>query len=145
MHSAPTTSSQRQAQVHSFLPLLRDMSPWSCALECVQGSNRPIDLSAYLSEIATKRHRLYVIACTLQHDRQHLHLRIAGVLPARNKMLDAFCPIDPPVYRLVQVPCAFRLAYAKPQDGTVVHPLFARGRRPTSHFKWYSAIRRHGL
>ena len=70
----------------------------------------PADLSKYLQEIATKR----FLASTLRHNRQHFHVRIAGVLPARNKMQCSFRPIDPPVYRLVQVPSAFRQVFAPP-------------------------------
>ena len=109
MAAAPETLSTYQTPIRSFLPIQQDSPPWCGTAECVQESTGAIDVSAHLREIATKRHRLYCIACTIPYARQHFHLRIAGVLPARNKMVADLCPVDPPVYRLIQVPSAFNL------------------------------------
>ena len=123
MAAAPESLSTHQTHNRPFLPIQQDTPPWCGTAECIQESTGAIDLSVHLREIATKRHRLYFLACTIPYDKQHFHLRIAGVLPARNKMVALLCPVDPPVYRLIQVPSAFQLIYAKLRDGTIVHPL----------------------
>ena len=46
-----------------------------------------LNMTAQLQEITTRRHRLYFIRRTVRLHAQHYHLRIAGLLPARNKML----------------------------------------------------------
>ena len=80
-----------------------------------------IDLSEHLYAIATKRHLLYIIACTPRHHKQHFHVRIAGMLPAWNKMLGAFRVVDPSACRAAQMPCAFRRAGARSKDSTFVY------------------------
>ena len=57
-----------------------------------------LDLTAQLQEITTRRHRLYFIRRTIRYCARHYHLRIAGALPARNKMLGLYRVIDPPCY-----------------------------------------------
>ena len=55
-------------------------------------------------------------------------------------MVAVLRPVDPPVYRLIQVPRAFQLTYVKLQDGTMVHPLSLE--RPAAHHtQWHSDLR----
>ena len=84
-----------------------------------------LNMTAQLQEITTRRHRLYLIRCTLRLHAQHYHLRIAGLLPARNKMLGACRVIDPPCYRMADIPRLLQRATAQPHDGTIVHPLMS--------------------
>ena len=78
-------------------------------------------LAPYVSEhdslnfksLTSRRHRLYLIRCTLRFHAQHYHLRIAGLLPARNKMLGCYRVIDPPCYRLAHIPKLLQQASAR--------------------------------
>ena len=83
------------------LPLLSQcpQPAWAQVVEAIPDRDH-LDLTAQLQEIATRRHRLYIICCTLRLHAQHYHLRIAGLLPARNKMLGLFKAVDPPCYRM---------------------------------------------
>ena len=84
-----------------------------------------LNMTAQLQEITTRRHRLYLIRCTLRLHAQHYHLRIAGLLPARNKMLGACRVIDPPCYRMADIPRLLQRATAQLHDGTIVHPFMS--------------------
>ena len=90
----------------------------------VHGSlDATIDLSSAVTEVANTRHRCYIVALTLKLPPNHFHLRIAGVVPARNKMLDNITPLDPAGYEVLHVPHVLRLARARLRDGTLVCPL----------------------
>ena len=80
-------------------------------------------MTAQLQEITTRRHRLYFIRCTLRLHAQHYHLRIAGLLQARNKMLGPYRVIDPPCYRMANIPKLRQQATAQLRDDTTVYPL----------------------
>ena len=82
-----------------------------------------LNMTAQLQEITTRRHRLYFIRCTVRLHSQHYHLRIAGLLPARNKMLGPHRVIDPPYYRVAAIPRCLKEATAHLKDNTQVHPL----------------------
>ena len=86
-----------------------------------------LNLTALLQEIATRRRRLYFIRCTLRLHAQHYHLRIAGMLPARNKMVWYHRGTNPPGYRLVSIPGLLQQATAQLRDNTVVRPLLPAG------------------
>ena len=80
-------------------------------------------MTAQLQEITTRRHRLYFIRCTVRLHAQHYHLRIAGLLPARNKMLGPHRVIDPPYYRVATIPKLLKEATAQLKDDAKVYPL----------------------
>ena len=82
-----------------------------------------LNMTAQLQEITTRRHRLYFIRCTVRLHAQHYHLRIAGLLPARNKMLGPHRVIDPPYYRVAPIPKLLKEATAQLKDATEVYPL----------------------
>ena len=82
-----------------------------------------LDLSPAVTEVTNTRHRCYVVALTLNLPPNHFHLRIAGAVPARNKMLNSINPFDPAGYEILQVPQVLRLAEARLSDGTLVRPL----------------------
>ena len=82
-----------------------------------------LDLSSAVTEVANTRHRCYIVALTLNLPPNHFHLRIAGAVPARNKMLNRINPLDPAGYEVLQVPQVLRLARARLSDGTLVRPL----------------------
>ena len=109
------------------LPLLSQcpQPAWAQVVEAIPDRDH-LDLTAQLQEIATRRHRLYIICCTLRLHAQHYHLRIAGLLPARNKMLGLFKAVDPPCYRMESLPKFLQQAIAQLKDGTIVTP-FASG------------------
>ena len=62
---------------------------WAQVVEVAPGRGK-LNMTAQLQEITTRRHRLYLIRRTLRLHAQHYHLRIAGLLPARNKMVVFF-------------------------------------------------------
>ena len=68
-----------RTKVLPFLTPAQDVQPWARVVDCTK-ENCATDLSNYPQEIGAKQHRLYVIACTPRHNRQHFHVRIAGVL-----------------------------------------------------------------
>ena len=82
-----------------------------------------LDLSSAVTEVTNTRHRCYVVALTLSLLPNHFHLRIAGAVPARNKMLPGLNPFDPAGYEILMVPPLLRLAEARLSDGTLVRPL----------------------
>ena len=84
-----------------------------------------LDLTAQLQEITTRRHRLYFIRCTIRYCARHYHLRIAGALPARNKMLGLYRVIDPPCYRVAAIPKLLQEATAQLKNTTKIYPLQA--------------------
>ena len=83
------------------------LPPWTRVVECAPDLD-VLNMSEHLQEIVTRRHRLYLIRCTLRLQAQHYHLRIAGLLPARNKMVGRYRAIDPPCYRLARIPQILR-------------------------------------
>ena len=104
-----------QAYQLPFLSL-HPSRPWTRVVECVPDLG-VLNVTEHLQEIATRRHRLYLIRCTLRFQAQHYHIRIAGLLPARNKMLGCYRAIDPPCYRLAHIP-QFLYPLASGRDGT---------------------------
>ena len=90
----------------------------------VHGSlDAALDLSPAVTEVANTRHRCYVVALTLNLPPNHFRPRIAGAVPARNKMLNGINPLDPAGYEILQVPQVLRIAKARLSDGTLVRPL----------------------
>ena len=108
-----------------FLLQLREAPTWARIVEATDEACSALDLSEALTEVSNTRHRCYVIAITLWLPPEHFHLRMAGVLPARNKMLDVTHPIDPPTYEVIQVPKVLLLACARLHGGTIVRPLLS--------------------
>ena len=117
---ASATHMSEQACQSPFLSL-HILPPWTRVVECAP-ELRVLNMTEHLQEIATRRHRLYFIRCTLRLQAQHYHIRIAGLLPARNKMLGRYRAIDPPCYRLVHIPQILRRVAAQLQDNTTVYP-----------------------
>ena len=106
------------------LPFLSQSPPFAWALVVEATPEQGIlNLTAQLQEITTRRHRLYFIRCTLWLHARHYHLRIAGLLPARNKMLGPSQAIDPPCYRVSTIPKLLQEATAQLSDATKVYPL----------------------
>lgn len=106
--------------------LAQDQQPaWARVLEFFPERGAP-DLTAYLQEVTTKRHRLYVIRCTVRLHANYYHLRLAGLLPVRNKMLWCHRIVDPPCYRVVDIPLILQRSVARLSDRTVIYP-FATG------------------
>ena len=99
---------------------------WAQVVDVAPGRGK-LNMTAQLQEITTWRHRLYLIRCTLRLQTQHYHLRIAGLLPARNKMLGFCRVIDPSCYRMANIPKLLQQAIALLRDDTIVCPL-ASGR-----------------
>ena len=99
---------------------------WAQVVDVAPGRGK-LNMTAQLQEITTWRHRLYLIRCTLRLQAQHYHLRIAGLLPARNKMLGFCRVIDPSCYRMANIPKLLQQAIALLRDDTIVCPL-ASGR-----------------
>ena len=75
---------------------------WAQVVEVAPGRGK-LNMTAQLQEITTRRHRLYLIRRTLRLHAQHYHLRIAGLLPARNKMVVFFPRVRTPCGRSAQV------------------------------------------
>lgn len=100
---ASTTHMSEQACQSPFLSS-HLLPSWTRVVECAPVLN----ITEHLQEIATRRHRLYLIRCTLRLQAQYYHIRIAGLLPARNKMLGRYQAIDPSCYRLVHIPQILR-------------------------------------
>ena len=109
----------------SFLSQSDETPAWARQFAVHDETCPTLDPSDALTEISNTRHRCYIIALTLWLPPEHFHLRIAGVVPARNKMLDNIRPIDPSGYEVIQMPQCLRLAKAKLRDGTLVRPLRA--------------------
>ena len=99
------------------LPFLspRTQQAWAQVVE-IAPDQGGLNMTAQLQEIAARRHRLYLVRCTLRLNAQHYHLRIAGLLPARNKMLGGYRVIDPPCYRLIHIPKLLQRATAQLRD-----------------------------
>lgn len=107
--------------------LVQHTSPaWAQVVEFAPGQGE-LNLTTRLQEIATRRHRLYLIRCILRLHAQHYHLRIAGLLPARNKMVWYRRGPNPPGYRLASIPGFLQRATASLHDNTIVRPLFSSG------------------
>ena len=106
------------------LPFLSQSPPfaWAQVVEATPEQGI-LNLTAQLQEITTRRHRLYFIRRTLRLHARHYHLRIAGLLPARNKMLGPSQAIDPPCYRASTIPKLLQEATAQLSDATKVYPL----------------------
>ena len=106
------------------LPLLSQAPPpaWAQVVDAAPNQGA-LNMTAQLQEITTRRHRLYFIRCTVRLHSQHYHLRIAGLLPARNKMLGPHRVIDPPYYRVAAIPRFLKEATAQLKDNTQVYPL----------------------
>ena len=121
----PTTHmSEQKCQLPFLSP--HPLQPWTLVLEGSPDLS-VLNMTEHLQEIATRRHRLYLIRCTLRLQAQHYHIRIAGLLPAKNKMLGHYRAIDPPCYRLVHIPQVLHRMAAHLHDRTTVYPL-ASGR-----------------
>ena len=102
--SSYTGESKRMAHKEvqtGSLPFLSQAPPpaWAQVVEAASNQGA-LNMTAQLQEITTRRHRLCFIRCTVRPHAQHYHLRIAGLLPARNKMLGPHRVIDPPCYRV---------------------------------------------
>ena len=106
-----------------FLSQSNEAPTWARLFAAHDETCPALDLSEALTEVYNTRHRCCVIALTLWLPPEHFHLRIAGVVPARNKMLDTIRPIDPAAYEVIHVPQFLRLADARLRDGTLVRPL----------------------
>ena len=101
---------------------LRTQQTWAQVGE-IAPDRGGLNMTAQLQEITTRRHRLYLIRRTLRLHALHYHLRIAGLLPARNKMLGCYRVIDPPCYRLAHIPKLLQRATAQLHDNTTIYPL----------------------
>ena len=118
------------AGIGCFLTLPEETPTWACpfaAQDAVESADAALDLSLAVTEVTKTRHRCYVVALTLRMPPDHFHLRIAGVVPARNKMLDVLLPMEPSGYEVIQLPQPLRRASARLSDGTLVHPLLVDG------------------
>ena len=106
---------------NDLLPFLSQSSlrTWAQVIDAAPELN----LTTQLQEITSRRHRLYFIRCTIRLHERHYHLRIAGLPPARNKMLGPYRIIDPPCYRVATIPRPLQEATATLKDATKVHPL----------------------
>ena len=109
---------------NDLLPFLSQSSlrTWAPVIDAAPEHNA-LNLTTQLQEINSRRHRLYFIRCTIRLHERHYHLRIAGLLPARNKMLGPYRIIDPPCYRVAAIPRPLQEATAMLKDATKVHPL----------------------
>ena len=113
-----------RAEQTGRLPFLSQYTQqaWAQVVEAAPDRGK-LNMTAQLQEITTRRHRLYFIRCTLRLHAQHYHLRIAGLLQARNKMLGPYRVIDPPCYRMANIPKLRQQATAQLRDDTTVYPL----------------------
>ena len=113
-----------RAEQTGRLPFLSQYTQqaWAQVVEAAPDRGK-LNMMAQLQEITTRRHRLYFIRCTLRLHAQHYHLRIAGLLQARNKMLGPYRVIDPPCYRMANIPKLRQQATAQLRDDTTVYPL----------------------
>ena len=113
-----------RAEQTGRLPFLSQYTQqaWAQVVEAAPDRGE-LNMTAQLQEITTRRHRLYLIRCTLRLHAQRYHLGIAGLLPARNKMLGFYKVIDPPCYRMANIPKLLQQATAQLHDDATVYPL----------------------
>ena len=118
-----SASRDNRTDVDGFLSQLTYDPTSVCPSVILESQGAALDLSSAITEVTNTRHRCYIAAFTLRLPPDHFHLRIAGVVPARNEMLDITHPVDPAGYEVLQAPQALRLASAQLRDGTLVRPL----------------------